>query len=97
MEELNIDTFGKIMDEFIKENHVQLLIDLPEGTNEPQIRNNTRLGGVVNFYILMAALKPIYKDIHDTLLDHSKHEQFIDAILKLVKAELMEVAEGVKE
>ena len=94
MAELNIDTFGEIMDKFIEENHIQLLIDIPEGTNEPQVKNNANLGGVVDFYILLAAMKPIYKDIHDKLLDHSRHEDFIDGILEMVKAELMEVAEG---
>lgn len=39
-------------------------------------------------------MKPIYKDIHDKLLDHSRHEDFIDGILQVVKNELMEVAEG---
>lgn len=94
MAELNIDTFGEIMDDFIEKNHIQMLIDIPEGTNEPQIKDNAQLGGVVQFYILLSAMKPIYKDIHDRLLDHSRHEDFIDGILQVVKNELMEVAEG---
>lgn len=94
MAELNIDTFGEIMDDFIEKNHIQMLIDIPEGTNEPQIKDNAQLGGVVQFYILLTAMKPIYKDIHDKLLDHSRHEDFIDGILQVVKNELMEVAEG---
>ena len=83
MAELNIDTFGEIMDDFIEKNHIQMLIDIPEGTNEPQIKDNAQLGGVVQFYILL-----------DKLLDHSRHEDFIDGILQVVKNELMEVAEG---
>ena len=62
MAELNIDTFGEIMDDFIEKNHIQMLIDIPEGTNEPQIKDNAQLGGVVQFYILLTAMKPIYKD-----------------------------------
>ena len=94
MATLNIDTFGNIMDEFIEKNHIQMLIDIPAGTNEPQISDNAQLGGVVQFYILLAAMKPVYKDIYDKILDHDGQEAFIDGILNVVKKDLMEVAEG---
>ena len=42
---------------------------------------------------LLQALKPIYKSIHDDILDHSKHDHFIDTLLALVKKDLMDVAE----
>ena len=88
MSELSIDTFGEIVDNFLKKTHVQMLIEMPEGTIEPEIDD-----GVVQFYILLQALKPIYKSIHDDILDHSKHEHFIDTLLALVKKDLMDVAE----
>lgn len=94
MPEFNLDTFGEIMDKFIEENHVQLLIDMPEGTNEVTLKDNIGLGGTVQFYMLLAAMKPVYKAIWDKLLDHSRHEEFIDGILQVVKAELMEAVEG---
>lgn len=92
MKELNIDTFGEIMDEFLKRAPVQMLIEMPEGTIEPEITDNVGLGSVVQFYILLQALCPIYKEIHDTLLDHSRHEQFIDDLLAVIKSDLMDVA-----
>lgn len=30
MDEMNLDNFGEIMDDFLKENHIQMLIDMPE-------------------------------------------------------------------
>ena len=93
MSKLSFDTFGEIIDNFLKKAHVQMLIEMPEGTIEPEIDDNVGLGGVVQFYILLQALKPIYKSIHDDILDHSKHEHFIDALLALVKKDLMDVAE----
>lgn len=92
MKEFNIDTFGEIMDEFLKRAPVQMLIEMPEGTIEPEITDNVGLGGVVQFYILLRTLCPIYKEIHDTLLDHSRHEQFIDGLLAVIKSDLMDVA-----
>lgn len=97
MAELNIDTFGEIMDEFLKRNHIRMLIDVPEGTDEPEIRDNVNLGGTVQFYILLCAIKPVYKAIWDKLLDHSKSEQFIDGVLGMVKSELLSVEESDEE
>lgn len=97
MIEFNIDTFGEIMDEFLERNPVQMLIELPEGTIEPVISDNIGMGGVVQLYILSKAICPIYKEIYDLLLDHSKHEEFIDEILALVKRDLMDVEEETRE
>ena len=94
---LDIETFGEIMDDLIKENHVQLLVDMPEGTNEPEIKDNIGLGGTVQFYILLAAMKPVFKNIHDHILDHDKTEDFVDAVLDIVKEDLMEVVAGQAE
>ena len=92
-ERLDIDKFGEIMEKIIEKFHVQMLIEMPEGTNEPEIADNIGLGGVVQLYILLAALKPIYKDMYEKVLDHSKHEEFIDGILSVVKSEMMSVVE----
>ena len=39
-EELTLEKFGEIMDEFLKNNEIRMLITLPEGTVEPQIQDN---------------------------------------------------------
>lgn len=75
-----------------------MLITLPKGTLESEIRDNTNLGGTVWLYILLNAIRPIYKDISKSLIDPEKNEDMIDAILQLVKDDLMEAAEeGYKE
>ena len=89
---MDLDTFGKLMDEFIEKNHVQMLIDMPEGTNEPVVKDNTGLGPVIQFYILLAAIKPIYIKMAG-LVGVKRDEQLIDGVLDLVKGELMEAAE----
>lgn len=38
MAELNIDTFGEIMDDFIEKNHIQMLIDIQKGRTNRRSR-----------------------------------------------------------
>lgn len=96
MKELNIDTFGEIIDNFLKENPVQILITMGNGTLDPDIKDNTGLGVVGSFYILLHAIAKAMNDLldmqdknGDTLLDPRKKEQLVDGILELVKEELM--------
>ncbi len=91
--ELTLETFGEIMDEFLKQNHIQVLIDIPQGTDEPKIRDNTGLGVAVWFYILMAAMAKVIRELDAKILDHEKRESFIDSCLAMVKDELMQKTE----
>ena len=94
-QELNIDTFGEIMDEFIKKNMVQMLITLPEGTLEPVLEDNTGCGVAVQFYILLAAMGTAVEELISLGLDPDQKESFIDGCLGLVKESLMK--EGKEE
>ena len=85
-----LERFGDLMDELIESNHVKLMIDSPEGTQNVTVKDNMGLGGAVQLFFLLKAMTPIYKDIYDTLLDYEKHEDFIDGVLALVKDELMD-------
>ena len=91
--ELTIETFGEIMDDFLKTNHIRVMIDIPEGTNDPEIRDNTGLGVAVWVYILMAAMVTVIGELDKKVLDHDKREDFIDACLAMVKDELMQKTE----
>lgn len=37
MEKLTIDSFGEIMDQFLKDNEICMLLTLPEGTLDVQV------------------------------------------------------------
>lgn len=90
---LDINTFGEIIDRFIEENHIQMLIDLPEGEIEPTLVDNVEAGGVIQFYILLASLKSAFTRFMKDLLDRDLTESFIDQLLKMVKADLMDAAD----
>lgn len=86
---LDMDTFEGIINDFLEENHVQMLIDMPEGTQEVTIHDNTNLGPVVHFFILLQALPAVFREF-DEILDGAKEESFIDATLEMVKKAILE-------
>ena len=97
-EELTIEKYGEIMDDFLKENEIKMLVTLPEGSIEPKIQDNTSLGCVVQFYILLAALPAVFQTMFETMeLDKNKKESLIDGMLELVKNELMKQGKGESE
>lgn len=91
--ELNLDTFGEIVDEFLKENEIQMLITIPEGSITPEVRDNVGLGPVVHFYILLKALTTVVKETVDAMSINAgspEWEHTVDAILSLVKQDIMD-------
>lgn len=91
---MDLDKFGEIIDNFLKENHVQMLIEMPEGTLEPIVKDNIGAGSVMKFYFLINAIpavgKEMKKDMDIPSDDREGWEEVVDVILKLLKSELME-------
>lgn len=85
MAELNLDTFGEIMDKFINDAHVQLLIDMPEGTTDAVLKDNTGMGAVMQFYIILNAVEAIYKDMVKQMDLDDSDDTLIDSLLNLLK------------
>lgn len=80
------------MDKFLTDSHIQMLIDMPEGKYEPEIKDNADLGATVQLFVLFKALKActvgMLKQLED--LGEIDVEKFTDEILKIVKKEIME-------
>ena len=49
---MNIDSFGEIMDKFLEDNDIAMLIEMPKGTLKAEVKNNCELPGIVDLYIL---------------------------------------------
>ena len=91
---LDLDSFGEIMDKFILENEVGMSIIMPEGTIEPEIQDNTGMGPVMQFYILLNALVAVVKNVTDLVgIENDAREDMVDGILGLVKKDIMEAQE----
>lgn len=96
--EMNLETFGEIMDKFIEDYNIQLVVEIPEGSSEPSVIDNTGLGSVMQFYILLSAMEKVIPEVlrmADT--DPDKYEQLIDSILELMKEDIMDVLKSGKE
>lgn len=89
--ELNMDTFGQIMDEFLTKNEIVMQITLPEGTEEATIKSNVE-AGVVELFILLKAIPAVWRKMVQGIcgLPKEGQEEFADGILELIKKEMME-------
>lgn len=92
MGELNLDSFGEIIDRFLMDNEVQMLLTLPKGTLDVQVQDNTGLGITVQFYILLNAIIPICDAmVKDMGIDRksAEWEEVADTLLGMIKDEIM--------
>ena len=89
---MDLDKFGEIIDNFLKENRVQMLIEIPEGTLEPTVEDNIGAGPVMKFYFLLKSISAVGKELKKEMgYDNTGDwEYVVDEILKLVKDELVE-------
>lgn len=88
--ELNIETFGEVMDDFLKKNEINLLVTLPEGTLEATLEDNTGCGPVIRFYILLWALKSGMKELVQAMpIDAAKIPDILDELFIILKDEVL--------
>lgn len=92
--ELDLEVFGKLMDDFIKKCHVQMLVEMPEGTNDASLTDNIGAGPVVQLYILINAMGPVLAEMIgiDGILDPCKAADFLDGVLEMVKHDVLDAA-----
>ena len=57
--QLNLDTFGEIMDEFIHKNKIGLMV-LKEADSDDWEVTGVGMGYVMDFYVFLNALEPLY-------------------------------------
>ena len=91
MAKLDIDTFGRIVDEALKKHKVQLLITLPEGTLDAEIETTVNGGPVMEFYIMINALKTVVRNVVTQMdLDPDRIGNMYDELFAILKHDLME-------
>ena len=93
MNELDLDKFGEIMDDFLKKNEIRMLITLPEGSIEPVVEDNVDLCSTVHFYILLNSIGTVCQQMQKAMDIDKKSEEWanvVHVLLKMVEAELLE-------
>lgn len=87
----NLDSFGKIIDDFLEQNVIHMMLTLPEGTLDVQVQDNTGLGSVVQFYILLNSIKTICKSMDMGIDGKSPEwEKIVDTLLDMIRNEMLE-------
>lgn len=72
---MNIDSFGEIMDKFLEDNDIAMLIEMPKGTLKAEVKNNCELPGIVDLYILLNALPSVFECVFEMIENDNKHDQ----------------------
>lgn len=87
-----IHMFGQEVDEMLLENEINMHIKFREGSMVPEILSSfSSTGHVMNFYLLLQALKKVVSDFLDMdIIDPDKEEDMIDGMLQMVKDAIFE-------
>lgn len=80
------------MDNFIKENEIQMLITLQAGSIEAVTQDNCKAGAVIQFYIVLNAISSIAEQMKKEMggINDTDWENVVDALMKLLKKDLLE-------
>lgn len=62
---LDMDSFGEIMDNFIHENEIALLVNKKENSDEWKIESNVDLGSVTDMFIILNAVEAAFINMLD--------------------------------
>lgn len=91
-EKFDLDTFGEIVDKFLEENEVTMLLTMPKGTQAVQVKDNANLGPTVQFYIMLNSITAICKELRTLLgIDTAspEWEHTVNVMLGMVKSDIL--------
>ena len=89
-----IDKMGEIIDKFLLENDIGMMIRLPEGSMDPEIKSSFDEMGfdknVMDLYILLHAIANVVANlIKADFLDPDRAEDMLDGIFEMAKNEIL--------
>lgn len=89
---LDLDAFGEIIEKFLEENEVTMLLTMPKGTQAVQVKDNVNLGPTVQFYIMLNSITTICKELRTLIgIDTAspEWEHTVNVMLGMVKREIL--------
>ena len=69
------DSFGEIMNKFLEDNDIVMLIEMPKGTLKAEVKNNCELPGIVDLYILLNALPSVFECVFEMIENDNMSDQ----------------------
>lgn len=91
MSEFNIDDYTKAVDDLIKKEDIKLLIELPEGKLDAEVRGSFNIPAL-DIYIMMHGLKTVLDQLFadGDVMDPKKKGDFLDGIFDMIRGEILE-------
>lgn len=89
---LDLDSFGDIVNKFLEENEIRMLLTMPKGTLDVQVKDNVNLGPTVQFFILLNSITAICKELRTLLgIDTAspEWERMVNVMLGMVKSDIL--------
>lgn len=83
---MDSDFYGEAVDRILEKHKFEMLLTMPESTQEVQIKDNMGLGSTVQFYVMLKGIETIIKTMQTEVgLDTAapSWEQTVDAVLKV--------------
>lgn len=93
---MDLDSFWDMIDCILEEHKFVMLLTMPEGTQDVQIKDNMGLGSTVQFFAMLKGIETIIKTMQEEVgLDTAAPgwEQIVDAMLAMVKADILNLDE----
>ena len=89
---IDLDTFGEIMDDFIHKNKLGLMV-LKEADSDDWEVTGVGKGAVMDFYIFLNALEPIYLAMLEQMEGRMDAEKLAESLSDLMKECMITAAE----
>ena len=90
--QLNLDTFGEIMDEFIHKNKIGLMV-LKEADSDDWEVTGVGMGSVMDFYVFLNALEPLYLKMLKEMNNEIDGEKLANSLTDLIREGMIRAAE----
>lgn len=89
---LDMNKFSEIINDFLTENEVHMLLTMPKGTQDVMVQDNTDCGPVMQFYFILAAVVSVCKAMRELLgidANSEEWENTVDTMLDMVRKEIL--------
>lgn len=92
-QKLNLETFGEIMDRFIHQNKMGLMITKDADSDDWDVAG-AGMGAVLDFYIFLNAIGPIYQRMlkEMEIKDRIDAEKLAESLTDLIREDLINAA-----
>ena len=89
-DKLDIDSFGAIMDDFLNQAEVGLLITSPAGSDQIKVQENTGGGPTIALFFLLKSIRQVCQDMVALTGKKWDAKKLADTIADLVRDDILE-------